>query len=523
MTTFANVYVGNSANDGTGTDLRDAFEIINNNFANIAAGNANITVNAPVLSVAGRTGNINLTVNDVAGAASIGYITTLFTEGLLYNNSNVSAYLQTYDGAILSNVLTTSNVISPTVGNTSTFSLYSGTSNWTFSPAGGITLPAGGSITYPDGTVQHTSTASSVNNLDHIIGAYVVSSGTRTLTLASDATPNNTPSTIVSRDSSGNISVGNITASTLNTTSVLGNSSIAGSMIIYGNLQVRGTTTTITSETQNVSTLAFHIANTAVTSSQADGAAFIVGDGTSYADWTFDNAQTAWRSNISLVPAVSLEANIGSTSRSWNNIFSSNVTASNKLNVGPTPPQPFDTIAQFTASEDSSGQVNVQNTYNTSNASSDLVATADNGNNNINYIDVGINGSGYSQTAYSISYANDGYMYVNGGNLTIGTQTPGKAVVFHTGNTLAANEAGRIEGSGQRWLLNATDDGVNKLQVEGNIRTSGGVTVGSFLQIPNFPNDAARDAAIPNAQAGMFSMVNYQLQVYTTSWNVITL
>ena len=63
MSTFANVYVGAAPNDLTGDTLRDAFQTINQNFANIAAGTANITVNSPVRSVAGRTGNIILGVN----------------------------------------------------------------------------------------------------------------------------------------------------------------------------------------------------------------------------------------------------------------------------------------------------------------------------------------------------------------------------------------------------------------------------------------------------------------------------
>lgn len=71
MSNFANVYVGSAPNDLTGDTLRHAFEIINLNFANIAAGNANITINSPVRNVAGRAGNVLLSVNDVAGAASL--------------------------------------------------------------------------------------------------------------------------------------------------------------------------------------------------------------------------------------------------------------------------------------------------------------------------------------------------------------------------------------------------------------------------------------------------------------------
>jgi hypothetical protein len=75
MSNFANVNVGSSANDRTGDPLRNAFQKIDQNFAEIASGNSGVVVNAPVSSVAGRTGNVQLYVNDVAGAASIAYVT----------------------------------------------------------------------------------------------------------------------------------------------------------------------------------------------------------------------------------------------------------------------------------------------------------------------------------------------------------------------------------------------------------------------------------------------------------------
>ena len=83
---FANINIGTTAGDGTGDPLRVAFNKINLNFANIASGQ--ITVNAPVLSVAGRTGNIVLTYQDVAGTVSNASLaTTLSTY-----TGNISAY-----------------------------------------------------------------------------------------------------------------------------------------------------------------------------------------------------------------------------------------------------------------------------------------------------------------------------------------------------------------------------------------------------------------------------------------------
>ena len=71
---FANVDIGTIPGDGRGDPLRSAFNKINQNFANIDVGNITVNVTAPVQSVAGRTGNVVLTVNDIPGAASEGYV-----------------------------------------------------------------------------------------------------------------------------------------------------------------------------------------------------------------------------------------------------------------------------------------------------------------------------------------------------------------------------------------------------------------------------------------------------------------
>ena len=90
---FANVNIGTFPADGSGDPLRTAFNKINNNFANIA--NGSITVTAPVQTVAGRTGNIVLTVNDVIGANVIGQS---YTMGNVSNwNSNVYTVSQALD------------------------------------------------------------------------------------------------------------------------------------------------------------------------------------------------------------------------------------------------------------------------------------------------------------------------------------------------------------------------------------------------------------------------------------------
>lgn len=92
-------------------------------------------------------------------------------------------------------------------------------------------------------------------------------------------------------------------------------------------------------------------------------------------------------------------------------------------------------------------QLNIQNLSSGTSASSDVVATADNGSETTNYVNMGINGSG--NTSNVMGGANDAYFYNLGQNLLIGTGTTAKSLVFMTGGqTQSTNERMRIDGSG---------------------------------------------------------------------------
>lgn len=92
-------------------------------------------------------------------------------------------------------------------------------------------------------------------------------------------------------------------------------------------------------------------------------------------------------------------------------------------------------------------QFNIQNDSAGSSSSSDLVATSDNGNESVNYVDLGINSSGFSNTGI-VGGANNAYLYSTGNNFIIGNATASKALIFFTGGTATTDEAMRIDGSG---------------------------------------------------------------------------
>lgn len=87
--------VGSLAGDGTGDPLRDAFTKINENFTELYSGNVQVVAaNIQVYSVAGRTGNIVLTVNDVAQAASKSYVDNAISANIAAATGAVTDSLQ---------------------------------------------------------------------------------------------------------------------------------------------------------------------------------------------------------------------------------------------------------------------------------------------------------------------------------------------------------------------------------------------------------------------------------------------
>lgn len=93
---------------------------------------------------------------------------------------------------------------------------------------------------------------------------------------------------------------------------------------------------------------------------------------------------------------------------------------------------------------DSYLQANIQNKNDGIKASADYVATADNGDDTQNYIDMGINNSNALDPEWDANEQNDGYVYVNGQNLNIGTDVADKDIYLITGGFMKANRRARV-------------------------------------------------------------------------------
>ena len=137
-------------------------------------------------------------------------------------------------------------------------------------------------------------------------------------------------------------------------------------------------------------------------------------------------------------------------------------------------------------------QFAIQNANAGNNASTDIAAVANNGSDNDTYIDVGITSSAYSQSAYTLYGANDGYLVVagntttGGGNLILNTYQAND-IIFAAGGTQANNEVARIT-HGNVLLVKSTNNGapaanVGALQVWGGASISSNVYLGGATTI----------------------------------------
>jgi len=135
-------------------------------------------------------------------------------------------------------------------------------------------------------------------------------------------------------------------------------------------------------------------------------------------------------------------------------------------------------------------QLNIQNRAATASASSDVVASNDAATELVNYVDFGINSSGYTGTGV-IGGASNGYLYSTGNDFAIGNGTTGKNLIFFTGG-VGANERMRIDGSGNVGVATTTPaakldiSGTYKLGTAGTVLTNMIKTSITFTDNSNF-------------------------------------
>ena len=159
------------------------------------------------------------------------------------------------------------------------------------------------------------------------------------------------------------------------------------------------------------------------------------------------------------------------------------------------------TVAQLTGNANTYSQFNIQNISSGTASTTEIVATANNGNDSIFFVDLGIAGNTYNVNAPNNSlgtaiYANDAYLYAQGntsatigGNLAIGTSTSGKTVKIFAGGINNSSVVTTVANTG--------------MTVTGNITASGNITATYFVTSGGYGNISQVDTITANT--GVYS------------------
>jgi hypothetical protein len=295
-------------------------------------------------------------------------------------------------------------------------------------------IVAGNGITVSTSTgevgIDATGVQTTVGTTNQII---VTDSGAKNLTLSLPQSINTTASVTFQ-----NITVNNLT--------ILGTSTVATTLAIEGKI--------------------IYLATSATDISQIDGGGIQLGTSTFAKSILYSNNDNWWDTDGAGLKTLHLNATTAT-------IDTLNVAGTAHFGTSYLGYDFANAEIQADANINSFAQIVIKNHNTGTSASTDLVATNDIGDDTANFIDVGILSSAYTDPGWTIGTGNDGYLYINGGNLTIGTDTPDKIVKFHTGGTLEENIRAVITDVGMDVVGGFTAATVNGYTLPNTATTAG--------------------------------------------------
>ena len=162
------------------------------------------------------------------------------------------------------------------------------------------------------------------------------------------------------------------------------------------------------------------------------------------------------------------------------------------INLAPSLP---DSPLHTAGTTNSYFQIHNQNVNSGIYASSDYVATANNGSDESFYINMGIASSNFAHPDFSMSGPNDGYLYVHGGDLKIATASTATNIEFWLEGTASTstgvlftttNVGSKVATIGKNGVTvwsstSATSTGTGALQVRGGAGIAGDLWIGGTI------------------------------------------
>ena len=456
-------------------------------YANVTIGNL-LMVNGSILNV---TGNI---LANTINATNVNGATIGNSGAVLYGTLNSSSAAQTnitsvgtLNGLTINSAAGMYNVLNITG---TALSPYGGSQTWQFFTQNAVSGGPGSWITFPDTSKQFTAYP----------GANVL--GVTSLTLSGNLQAGNVVTGAVNAATIGNTGAtltGTLsTASQSNVTTLAGLTSFGTAGVVttaQGNLTVGNVSASgIVSLTNSTNTV-----GSGTGALQVAGGAYIAGN-------LFVGG------NLNLTTSTTINSPSGS--------FTGNAAGFGALYAGILAGFVFQpqTTLQVSSNFNGYAQINSQNINAGAQASSDYIATADNGNANAGYIDMGIGSSTYNYSGFPLLKPNDGYLLVTGGTGTGGGNlilTTGTAndIVFGPNN----GEFGRIT-SGNVFQIKAS--AASTSTTTGALTVAGGVGVGGNLYVAGNLVVQGTQTTINNTT---YETTEYVNTVYATNINASTI
>jgi len=222
-------------------------------------------------------------------------------------------------------------------------------------------------------------------------------------------------------------------------------------------------------------------------------------------------SQLTESSNLNTNPAhsyfVTVDSDTNTTYKINGKNFGKTLYANNALYVGTGGTQLTNVVAQLVGTDSSFTQISQQNIN--SGGSADFVITADNGTNASYYVDLGMNGSTFSDPTFSSMSKNDGYLFIHGsadhsgstGNLVMGTVSVGANIVFIAGGLTSSDIVGNINKNSFNFFKDT--------YVTGNVSVNNVTTSNSFIFSDGTRQLTAANVTVLNANTAGVNTYSY--------------
>jgi hypothetical protein len=506
--------------------IQDAGTYVDNGFRLDVSGSGRftdgLTVTGSLQAINGITGSLKGTASYAANADLLdGKDSTIFAT----TSSNTFIGDQTVTGSISMLDVGSSLVIEGNAFGQSSFS----------SPNGAIILTPGLygvqiNGANPDLTVNGNITNTGANSslTGSLLGTASFSNNTTSASNAATASSADnltvrgtlTAQTIVAQTITSSIDF--VTGSTRNGSELTNTHQFTGSVGITGSLAINGIDYTTTSGSVSTRLTDLEVFSGSYSTGSFTGS--FIGRHTGSFSGSLYNLQNSVLGHIPFFSASQVLAD--SVVRQLDNGSGSYSVVINQDDITTAAPealyvwQPSDTSFNVIAGKgnlNSYLQLNIQNLNTGENASSDVVATANNGNESINYIDMGINSEGFTG---SIGDANDAYLYSTGNHLHIGNASNQYVGFFAGGHDVDTNMKLILDPNNSHEMTGSLSI-TNKLVVLGGVTASLQGTASwanSALNANSASNAVTASLALNANNAANAATASYVIQAQSASY-----